>query len=104
MKFVYEVPDEQLQQLAEDFVLVYEYKAKIEEFQESEVVAEDGTKSKQSLLVSIDNPVTPLQFVVNKVQDFMNDVSRSAKRKRADIAAAAAAEKEVTPSVVITVL
>ena len=104
MKFVYEVPDDQLKQLADDFCLIKEYQPKIEEVQESEVVAEDGTKSKQLIRVMIDNPVTPLQLVLNSVQEYMNDVSRAARRKRADLAAQEAAAKEVTPSVVITVL
>ena len=103
-KFQYEVPDDQLQQLAADFCLVKEYKEKIEDLQETEVVNPDGTKTKVAMLVTIDNPVTPLQLVLNSVQEYMNDVSRAARRKRADLAAQEAAAKEVTPSVVITVL
>lgn len=103
-KFQYEVPDDELQQLSEDFILIKEWKPQIEKIEAQTVDNEDGTKSEIIVRSMVDNPVTPLQLVLNSVQEYLNDVSRSARRKRADIAAQLAAEKEKTPSVTITVV
>ena len=103
-KFQYEVPDDELQQLSEDFILIKEWQPKIEKIEAQTVDNEDGTKSEIIVRSMVDNPVTPLQLVLNSVQEYLNDVSRAAKRRRADIAAQEAAAKQEIPPVTITVL
>jgi len=103
-KFQYEVPDDQLQEIAAAFCQQYGYQAKLTETQVSEVVAEDGTKSQQAMEVTIDNPVTPLAFVVEKVQGFMADIVRAYRRNQDELAVLKAAEGRKDVSVNITVL
>lgn len=103
-KFQYEVPDDQLKQLADDFCLIKEYQPRVEVVVPEEVTNPDGSKETIAVRKTIDNPVTPLQLVLNSVQEYMNDVSRAAKRRRADIAAQEAAAKQEIPPVTITVL
>ena len=54
--------------------------------------------------VTIDNPVTPLAFVVEKVQGFMADIVRAYRRNQDELAVLKAAEGRKDVSVNITVL
>ena len=103
-EFSYKVADADLQQLAADFIEVFEWTPQIEVTQVREVRNEDGTISNIPELVTIDNPVSPNQLILNKVQDYLADVSKAAARKRADKAAQADAAKAKLPDVTITVL
>ena len=96
-KFQYEVPDDQLQEIAAAFCRQYAYQPKVNG---DPVKNEDGSET----IPQIDNPVTPLAFVVEKVQGYMADIVRAYRRNQDELAVLKAAEGRKDVAVQITVL